>query len=455
MLRSRRLAIFLLVGLTVYSWLGTSLILDPGRFTPSGASTPLVAGALRLLGLDHPFSAPLFVLAVVLVTLSTGACAWERTLSALRASIGRGATAGTLEMLAKSPRFVVAVDPAFTSAEATEAATAVLRHFRLRPSQADGVISGTGSPLGPIGSALFHWALVGMFVFAALGQLTRYEGFANVPIGQSIRDTQSAYDAELSKGAFFRGGFTKLELGVAEIDLDHQADGSDRGPAVLVTVSDGDRELKRQWVYPNSPLQFGALLIHRSDISPVFLGSVQDEGSASVRRVKLYYDITSRAPEEFKLEGDSTGRQLSVAIAPLGGQRVAVGVDDGSSTQTQTAGVGESVELSPGRRLTVDALSYAAQLHVVNDWSVPWLYAMFALGTLGVTAALFIPTRSVSLTLLDDTGVTSPAAVASGSLLLHVRCTPRRNDPAFPRLLQEALNSAVGTTHAVHREDRE
>jgi len=123
-----------------------------------------------------------------------------------------------------------------------------------------------------------------------------------------------------------------------------------------------------------------------------------------------------------------------------------------SIAQTRTAGVGDVLELVPGESMTIDGLTYAAQLKVVNDWTVPWLYLMFALGILGVGAAVFVPSRSVSIAMVK---VSDPLlrAGSRAAFALHVRYTHRRNDPAFPRLLEEALTRAVADDSATQREE--
>ena len=348
-----------------------------------------------------------------------------------------------------SPQYVVAVNTRdFDADSAATAASAVLARFRLRIRSSGGVMIGTGRPYGVAGSALFHWALVGVFVLAGFGHLVRYEGYANARVGESVRDAEDSYGSTVTKGAFVGDDFSGLTLGLADIDLGLEHNGVDRGSAPLVVLSDGDGEIKRQWVYPNNPLRYGSLVVHNAGIHPVFLGSIQADDSTATAQVVLYFDFESRDPQQFVLT-DASGGTITAAVAPMGGQQVAVLVGDQSAENTQTAGVGESVELAPGKRLTVDELTYAAQLHVVNDWTVPWLYVMFGLGILGVSAAVFIPTRSVWMTVAENN------EVLPSSPMLYVRFRCRRNDPAFPRQLQEALTHAVSTSSSTEPEDTE
>jgi len=449
-LRSRRLAIVLLVGLTVYSWVATWLAPEQAPAFMARLSSPFLSRIVTLLGFERPFSAPIFILAVALVTASTSACAWERSRLALKYFAPLEPTAESRELLSRAPRFTVLADRGSSHEAVIQRAAAALRRFRLRVRVNDDVVNASGGALGVIGSALFHWALVGVFVFAALGQLTRYEGYANVVQGSSTTDSPKGYDVELIRGPMFGEWFSGFTLGVAEIDLAHQVDEVAHGGAALVTLSKGDREIKRQWVYPNHPLRFGSLLVHRADVHPVFLGTLRTDGSSVVRKVELHFAPDPPTPRSFSLEDPQSGNTVDVTIFSGGIQLASVAITSGGATTTQTVGVGESVEIVKGQRLTIDALAYAAQLHVVSDWSVPWLYAMFIVGTLSVAAAVLVPTRRVSVLIVSDSAFSESDGPASSKL--HVRFTRRRNDPAFPRLLEEALRAAVNDTPTAERE---
>lgn len=81
-LRSPRLALWVLGFLAVYCGLDSWL-----PWSSRAAGVPRWA---RAVGLDHPFASPAFLLAVLLLLLSTLACLWERTPGTLRLWRGRG-----------------------------------------------------------------------------------------------------------------------------------------------------------------------------------------------------------------------------------------------------------------------------------------------------------------------------------------------------------------------------
>ena len=150
--------------------------------------------------------------------------------------------------------------------------------------------------------------------------------------------------------------------------------------------------------------------------------------------LRLYYDESSKSPRQFSALDPAQGTTLTVEVTPAGGKKVAVTVlGAGSRPGTQTIGVGEAATLAEGVTFRVDALTYYVQLQVVNDWSVPWIYAVFVLGILGMVMTTFVPPRMIRVTVVDG---------AEG-LRLHIATTQRANDPAFPRRAERTLREGL------------
>lgn len=438
-LRSRRLAVVLLVGLTVYTWIATLVPLESlGRDAAAAWDLrhPVLAVVVNALGLHRAYSSPGFIAAVLLLTASTAACAWERTRSAGRAWRARHATSATaLQRLQTAPMIVIALDGTIDPEEALARSATSLRRLRMRVHREPRLLTGESGALGLAGSPLFHWALVGLFVFAALGQLTRYEGYVNVVVGDTVEDAAATYSVDLARGPLSGlAGFTGLGMTVSELDLDHDVAGVERGRAALVRLSRGGTTLREQWVFPNSPLRQGPLTIHRATSGPVLVGTVAALGSGDRQPLRLYYDESSKAPRQFSAVHPTRGTTLTVEVTPLGGRKVRVTVlGAGSQSGAQTIGVHETATLAEGMTFSVDALTYHVQLQVVNDWSVPWIYSMFVLGILGMVMTTFVAPRMIRVMAVD----------AAGGLRLHVATTQRVNDPAFPRRAERMLREGL------------
>lgn len=64
------------------------------------------------------------------------------------------------------------------------------------------LVAGWAGRIGLIGSPLFHWSLVGLFVAVVLGQATMSTGLIGVPEGRSVAEEADQYGT-LEKGPSF------------------------------------------------------------------------------------------------------------------------------------------------------------------------------------------------------------------------------------------------------------
>ena len=413
-LRSRRLAVWLLVGLTSYMGLST------------------------VIPLSQPFSNPVFLAVSALVTFSTAACAWERSVGAVRS--WRRARANSLATAADAgqPSSVLVIElPAHLSTpDALSAADDALRGLRMRAREVGDGLLATSGQLGLLGSPLFHWAMVGLFVFAALGQLTRYEGVAEVPLGESFSDVAESYESELSVGPLAGDSFSGDQITFGEMDFDLVVDDVSRGTSPWVVLSRGGEVVVEQWVYPNNPLRDGSMLIHHVEIDPLLLATVRFGETAGEQRVAVHFEFEQREAKLFDATDPVSGEAMSIRVVPLGGEKVEVSAVEVSDAQTSTVGQGEVALLGDGATFTPDALTYSTQLRVVRDWSVPWVYAMFLLGCVGVALTVFVLPRSVTVGVAGGEN-------GSGAETLDVVVTASKTDPAFRGRVRRAIEAAL------------
>lgn len=433
-LRSRRLAIILLVGLTIYAWVTTLVPLesvDPALVVQWDAQHPRLAVLVSVLGLHRAYSSPVFLAAALLVTLSTAACSWERTRWAWRAWRARGVvTPSVLAQLQAQPTLVISQDESHDRETVLEIAAGQLRTLGLRVRRGPSVIEGSSGALGYLGSPLFHWALVGLFLFAGLGQFMRYEGYANILVGETRADVPGSYAVDLNAGRL-PTAFTGLALTVKEIDLEFSADGVARGAVPYVTLADGNKQLREQWVYANNPLRYGPLLVHGVSVGAAFVGTVKVEQTNEQERIVLYFDPANPTAATFELPDPVTGSTIRAAVTQALGQRVTVVSRVGSLVTSQTVADGQTAVLSEGVTLSVEQLTEYAQIKVVNDWSVMLVYAMFVLVCIGSALTVFAMPRVVRVIAMD---------APDGSIRIHAQVSHRKNDPAFRGRVQRALS---------------
>ena len=420
-LRSRELALALLLLLAVFSLLGT-------------------------LGVDFVYSSlPFYALAGLLLA-ATAVCAWERTRAAWR-RLGRlgHVSAPVLGRLKERPGTVVRAPPTEDrSPEETMAdAGRGMRALGLRVSVGPRLLEASSGRWALLGSPVFHWSLAALILFVALGQLTRAEGFVGVPIGSSVTDATESYRM-LDEGPLYPG-HSGLRIEATDMVLSYIDGDVDRGAAPIVSLYDGDDLVASQRVYPNNPLRHGSLLIHMNDYGLSPLVVLQGPDGRERAREAFIADYDEERPEgvepvEFDLTSDG-GASLPVVLQLVAASedeesRIDVTITDpelGFPTKT-SVGVGEPLELPGGELLIVEDVGFYARLSIADDWSVPYLYLLFALTTITVTVAVLVPHRRV-LVLWHE---------GPGGAALHVDARHSRGSPVFAARVEGALRSAVG-----------
>jgi len=392
-------------------------------------------GVSTVVTLPKPYSNPVFIIASVLLIASTGACSWERTGAAVRNARRQRSVDITRDVQAlRNPSFSIEVPAGLSAEEARAAVHQALRSCRMKTYEREQLIGGDAHTLGNWGSTLFHWGLVGLFLFAGLGQLTRAEGVVNVVLGGSVQDVADSYTAGDPGALLFLGRYTGASIGVEKIDDDHFANGSARGVSPLVTVSDGGTVRESRWVFPNAPAHYKSLTIHREATGPALIVSLLFPGGQETTSVPVYFPTEAASATDRKatlhVSNTVSGKSYSVVISPKVGGRVVARIP-GVDYESAPLGAGQAAALPDGTRLTVDALTSYAQLRVINDWSLRYVFGSFYLALLGIALSVFLPPRRV-VSAFDPTGSR-----------LDVRVGQRKNDPAFSLRVERALHTAL------------
>lgn len=379
--RDTRIAVLLIAGLAGYSVALSSL--------PDRASW---------------YSNPIFLLCVAWLTVSTAVCASDRTRWAWRAATRPEARRRALASRAiRNGEQVV-------SPEGLELLAEGLRGLGLKVHVEDDGLFAHSRTWAHLGSPLFHWALVVMLAAAALGQLTRAEGSLYIPVGSSVPDQRASYVRGISEGPLFRDRFTGLDIAVKDVAPDYSVGGVSRGATPLVVVSRGGEVVASTHVYPNSPARAGALLVHRGEVGPALIARFAFPGGTSQDvTISFPLDPGTRRPQPVALDLSTGGSTFSVSAAPAAGGRVTFLTKGAGSTGLAP---GESAQLPGGISVAIVGRTTYVRLVVVNDWTVPVLYAAFVVAVVGSTIALLLPPRAVFASLGSD-GTLSSAIAAS------------------------------------------
>jgi len=398
------------------------------------------------LGFEGAYSSPVLYALVTLLFSSTVACAWERTQVAVRRAMRKGhISPGMLDRLKERPRIMIEVPSVERSdpGSVMKVIARELQRLRLRPSAGPRLLEASSSRWGLVGSPLFHWSLAALILVIALGQLTRAEGLMGIPVGSSRPDVAESYGV-LDEGPFY-AGHTGFRIEVTDMVFDYTTDGVNRGAAPVVSLYDGEALVTSQRVYPNSPLRHGPLLIHMDDygLAPVvvLLGA---DGLEHARQ-ELIVDFDDSTPEgvapvELELTGpeeEPVAVTLQLALPPgtadVGRIEVAVTDPDDGSTSTSSVGRGEPVPLPGGEQFMVEDVGYYARISIADDWSVPFIYALFTLSVLSMTVAILVPHRHVLVFLTEE----------SSGAMLYIDVRHSRGAPAFAKTVEGALRSVV------------
>lgn len=443
-LRSRRLAIGLILAIVVYGVIGTIVpqaAREPERVASFAREQPALAAVVRALGLNDAFTAAPFLLVVALLALSTAVCAWERTARARGELRRQGSVApGLLARLRDRPA---------AAAHVADGETALARiadefgSMGLRVRRGPKLVEATGGRAGLFGSPVFHWSLTLLIVVIGLGQLTRAEGMIGVPVGYPVTDTAANYRNHHAGPLY--AGHSGLRIEATDLVLDYvDGSGQPRGPAPVVTLKRGGAVVASGRVYPNAPLRSGALLIHMNDygFSPVI--SLETSAGTRIERQELLVDRPSTDTSEtgatsFELAGPGVVIPVSASLLRTdSGKRVEdlklkLRLGENGSLGQRVLAAGETVELPTGDRLRLDAVTHYVRLSIADDWSVYPMYALFGLASAGLALAVLFPARSAWGML-----VSTPAGDA-----LHVVTRNGRGDVVFEERVREALRSAA------------
>lgn len=452
LLRSRKVAVWLLFGCAVWVMLGTLFVaVDP---EPKGIralieSNPTLTAAARIVGLDRAFSNPLFLVVLAWLGLSTAACAVERTRWAVVAAKPPVGLSSDLEArLRRSPRVSVPC----ADERALDRVKDHLRASGMKVHATEHAVYAERFRWGVLGSPIFHWALTALFVVVALGQMTRFEGLIGVPVGESAPFAVDTFPVE-SRGVLYRTVYGDMTIGVSDLRFGYEAGGIDRGEVPEVVLARNGAEVARQLVYANAPLRYRSLLIHQSDfgVSPKVTLLANDGSVVDTSSLIVDFDRTSRqgfTAQEFALTGAGGAGEVTVRVTVVGSPRDIVsgrGTEkarlsakatgrDGAVIASKVLSPGEALEL-PGGSLRYDGLGYYARLSVADDWSIYPIYVLFFLATAGIAVAVLAPKRTAWVLL--DRG-------AGGSCELHAIFKHDRGDPVFEDMVVAALHAAAG-----------
>ena len=267
-------------------------------------------------GLHQAFSSPLFLALVAALAVSTALCAWQRTKVALhRATLLRDAARIDSQALVEVHDLEVACSPALSPSAVLSIASQTLGHLGVKTKPRDGTLVAVSGGWTVWGSAVFHWALLGLVLALLVGNMLRSEGLMGVVVGQTKPDVRESY-GKLQTGPLHDWVAVDRSIRVDDFELSYTTGGVDRGPTPTVSLLDGSGNvIASQRVYPNMTLKSGSVTVYPSSYGLATVVSEVDASGTVAGRGYQMVDFSAQAPEGTVAAGsiavlDASGTQV-------------------------------------------------------------------------------------------------------------------------------------------------
>ena len=461
-LGSPRLALALIILVGAWSMLATIVPqghADAPEVEAWVAANGILGSITSAVGLHEAFGAPAFIAASIVLMLSTAVCSWDRTRVAVKR--GRALRAGariTPEDVAHASDLTIPVDSALSDTDALARTASAFEAIGVKARIDGGVVRAVSPWWSVWGSPVFHWALVLLALAAFAGVLFRAEGNMVIPIGETKPDVPESY-LVVEAGRLHSWNRVERSIRVDDFDPAMKKGDLELGAVPTVSVLDGDGQVvATEDVYPNNKLHAGSLSINAPTCGLTATIALQTAGGDSLPPVVQLVAFSQEAsggtePLQPLVASNDAGQVLlrlmaTVPLDPRGdgtfGEWIPkdpaahIVLEDGAGTTLYDGIVrtGESAQLAGGGSVTLLDIGWYTHLALVDDPSIPVVYASMVLALLGLTMSLASRQQLVA------------AAVKSNederSLVVMMRLW--RNVPTDRAEIEEVLTEALGGT---------
>lgn len=374
-------------------------------------ANPGIEPLVDALGLHSAFDAPIFLVAVGLLAISTVLCSWQRTRVAVKRSRAlKDATRPENLPTRLDHDMLIECPEGMDASTALSVADRALRSLGIKARRTGSALVAASSPLAPWGSPVFHWALVGFMAFVVIGGLVRGDGLIGIAVGQVKPNVPASY-GRFSAGPWHAWDEDAISFRLDDFEPRFTAGGIDRGPVPILSVLDAEGTvLKTQPVYPNKMLHVGALKVSAPAYGLSVTLALLDKSGAEIGRAVQLLDFAQSAPDgttplEPLAITDEAGATTALvhATVPLIAEegrfvewlpkdapaRIVAESVDGVALVDEVVEQGETIALPNGYSLSVLDVGWYSRLSVVDDWTVPFVYAWMVLGAIALSVTTF------------------------------------------------------------------
>lgn len=426
LLASTRLALGLIVFVGIWSVLAT--VIAQGGSSSRGvtawaAAYPFLEPLVRIVGLHHAFTAPVFLSCVVLLGVSTAVCATRRTKAAFsRAGTLRAARSADADALAERHDTEIPFAAGLGEEDVLSIAARTLGSRGIRTRRRGGLLVAASSRVNVWGSTVFHWSLVALVAAIFLGQMVRSEGLIQLAVTQTKPDAPTSYVA-LQSGPWRARASAERSLRLDALEPDYKTGGVDRGAVPTVSLLDAaGKVIVKQRVYPNNMLHSGALAISAPTVGlAVWFVSLDDSGTVVGRYaqpVDFSQDTSGGTTPALALARgnapDGSAERLYVSVPlDLAGGGYGEWVPDHPSAHVIVLSAQdevlldrvikprEDVPLPGGGKIRLLGVGWYSLLAVVDDPTIPFIYAAMVIAMLGLTMSVALRQHLVIVGVAD------------------------------------------------------
>ncbi len=445
---SPALALGLIAFITVWSVIATAIpqssVATPDAMAAWTTKYRTLEPAVEAVGLHRAFSAPIFIAAVVLLAISSGLCAWGRTKAAAGKArrLKAAALMGPAE-LQRAHDISIPLDTAASRADVLERAASVFAALGVKTRRRQDVVLAVSPSWSVWGSAVFHWALVALVLTVFASLVLRSEGAMGVAVGATVPDQEESYFS-VETGRLHDWARVKRSIRIDDFDPAGRKGDLELGAVPTVTVLDADgRAVITQQVYPNKKLHAGSVSIYSPMCGLAVTVEIEDAAGRPLGRVTQLVDFSQEAsggtvPVKPMAATDDQGRvvmRLSATVPldkdPHGGfgewipeqPKAHLVLSDGSGTRLldRVVNEGETAAIEGGGTLRVADVGWYAVLVVVDDPTIPLIYASMIVAMLGLTLSVAMRQQIVAAAVVD--GADGPYLAVQARLWRNVSTT--------------------------------
>jgi cytochrome c biogenesis protein ResB len=314
------------------------------------------------------------------------------------------------------------VEPGIPESEALDLAVAALGAVGIKARRGDGVLASVSPPWSVWGSPVFHWALVLFALAAFAGVLLRAEGPMAIAVGETKADKPPSY-LSVEEGAWHDWTRVDRSIRLDAFDPSVTRGGIDLGAVPTVSVLDSDGTvLATQQVYPNNKLHSGSLSINAPACGLAVTIQLTTPSGQSLPPVMQLVDFSQETsggtvPVAPLVASDNDGSVLlwMQATVPLDRTLDGYGewipkepsayvvLEDGSGATLYDGLIrmGEAEALAGGGTIALTDIGWFSWLSLVDDPSIPYVYASMIAAMLGLTLSLVSRQQLVLAAVID------------------------------------------------------